>query len=69
MYPQSQNHTALIVRRADGNRKIMIDATLEGMGKCAGNLNTELLIDYLNRMENGDYDTITPFFYNPKTFP
>ncbi len=46
-----------IVRRADGNRKIMIDATLEGMGKCAGNLNTELLIDYLNRMENGDYDT------------
>lgn len=46
-----------IIRLADGKRKIILDATLNGMGKCAGNLNTELIVDYLVRKKNYDYDT------------
>lgn len=38
------------------NRLLIIDATLNGMGKCAGNLNTELIVDYLNRKCGCDYD-------------
>lgn len=45
-----------IVRLAEGRRKVILDATLNGMGKCAGNLNTELIADYLNRKKNHDYD-------------
>lgn len=45
-----------IIRLSRGNRKIIIDATLNGMGKCAGNLNTELIIDYLVRKLNYNYD-------------
>lgn len=37
-------------------RTIIIDATLSGMGKVAGNLNTELLVDYLVRKLNYDYE-------------
>ncbi len=44
-----------IVSMAD-NRNIILDATLNGMGKCAGNLNTELIADYLTRKKNHDYD-------------
>lgn len=49
-----------IIRLSRGNRKIIIDATLNGMGKCAGNLNTELIVDYMNRKLgcNYDYDMI-----------
>lgn len=45
-----------IIRLADGKRNIILDATLNGVGKCAGNLNTELIADYLNRKKSGDYD-------------
>lgn len=45
-----------IVRLADGKRNIILDATLNGMGKCAGNLNTELIADYLSRKKDCDYD-------------
>lgn len=45
-----------IIRLADGKRKVILDATLNGMGKCAGNLNTELIADYLVRKKNRDYD-------------
>lgn len=45
-----------IVRLAEGKRQVILDATLNGMGKCAGNLNTELIIDYLNRKKNCDYN-------------
>lgn len=45
-----------IVRLADGKRNIIFDATLNGMGKCAGNLNTELIADYLSRKKDCDYD-------------
>ena len=39
-----------------GSRRLIIDATLNGMGKGAGNLNTELIVDYLVRKKNYDYD-------------
>lgn len=35
---------------------IVIDCTLFGMGKSVGNLNTELIIDYLNNKGIGKYD-------------
>lgn len=45
-----------IIKLAGGGRKIILDATLNGMGKGAGNLNTELITDYLARKKNSDYD-------------
>lgn len=45
-----------VIRLSNGKRPIIIDGTLNGMGKCAGNLNTELLVDYLVRKRNYDYD-------------
>ena len=39
-----------------GKRDIIIDSTLNGMGKVAGNLNTELLVDYLVRKCGMDYE-------------
>ena len=38
------------------NRQIIIDGTLGGMGKVAGNLNTELIVDFLVRKKNYDYE-------------
>lgn len=45
-----------IIRLSGDTRNIILDATLDGMGKCAGNLNTELIVDYLNRKKQYDYD-------------
>lgn len=45
-----------MISLAQGKRDIIIDATLNGMGKVAGNLNTELIIDYLLRKCNHDYE-------------
>lgn len=39
-----------------GIRQIIIDGTLGGMGKVAGNLNTELIVDYLVRRKYYDYE-------------
>lgn len=39
-----------------GTRKIIIDGTLGGMGKVAGNLNTELIVDFLVRKFHYDYE-------------
>ncbi len=36
-------------------RKIIIDSSVFGMGRGAGNLNTELFIEYLNELNNGEY--------------
>lgn len=38
------------------SRQIIIDGTLGGMGKVAGNLNTELIVDYLVRKKHYDYE-------------
>lgn len=46
-----------IIRLANDKRQIILDATLNGMGKCAGNLNTELIADFLARKKIYDYDT------------
>lgn len=37
-------------------RNVIIDGTLGGMGKVAGNLNTELIVDYLVRKKHYDYE-------------
>lgn len=49
-----------VIALSKGVRKVVIDATLNGMGKCAGNLNTELIVDYLvrNMGYNYDFDSI-----------
>jgi len=38
-----------VIECRKGSREIIIDATLEGVTRGAGNLNTELITDYLNR--------------------
>ncbi|TXJ16640.1 hypothetical protein EPJ64_00935 [Brachyspira aalborgi] len=38
------------------NRNIILDSSLFGMGKGVGNLNTELITDYLNKYHNYDYN-------------
>lgn len=45
-----------VLRVSSSDRIIVLDATLNGMGKCAGNLNTELIVDYLNRKKGKSYD-------------
>jgi len=38
------------------NREIIIDSSIHGMGRGAGNLTTELLADYMNKRQNKEYD-------------
>lgn len=45
-----------IIEMSRGKRKIMLDATLSGMGKGAGNLNTELIVECLNSRYGYTYD-------------
>lgn len=45
-----------LIQLARGHRNLIVDSTLLGMGKCAGNLNTELIVDYLSRKLNLDYN-------------
>lgn len=45
-----------VVESSRGVRPVIIDATLEGLGKGTGNLNTELLVDYLNRKKHYNYE-------------
>lgn len=46
-----------VIKLSHGSRSIIIDGTLGGMGKVAGNLNTELLVEYLVRKFHYDYET------------
>lgn len=46
---------ALSLTQLQTNREIIIDSTIYGMGRGAGNLNTELFIEYLNDNFNGKY--------------
>ena len=41
---------------SNGTRKVIIDGTLGGMGKVAGNLNTELIAEYLVRKHQYNYE-------------
>lgn len=45
-----------VIALSKGSRNVVIDATLDGMGKCAGNLNTELIVDYMVRKLKYNYD-------------
>ncbi len=45
-----------VIRLSNGKREILIDGTLNGMGKVAGNLCIELIVDYLVRKCNYDYN-------------
>lgn len=45
-----------MIKLCKGRRELLIDATLDGMGKCAGNLNTELIAHYLNQKQMKNYD-------------
>ena len=38
------------------NREIIVDASVYGIGRCAGNLNTEVIAQYMNEMLEKDYD-------------
>ena len=40
------------------NRDIIIDSSIYGVGRGAGNLNTELITDYLNNTFNKNYETL-----------
>jgi 3-deoxy-D-manno-octulosonate cytidylyltransferase len=39
------------------DREIIIDSSIFGMGRGAGNLNTEIIMDYLNKYYDKEYDT------------
>jgi len=47
------------VREIGSSRDIIIDSSLLGMGRAPGNLPTELIISFLNRELNKDYDSAT----------
>ena len=62
----------LSLTQVQSNRSIIIDASIYGMGRGAGNLNTELFTEYLNENQNANYnlkpllsivDTILDNFY------
>ncbi len=45
-----------VIKLSNGVRNIIIDSTLRGMGKGAGNTNTELVVDFLARKKGYPYD-------------
>lgn len=47
---------AQIVAQLQTNRKIIVDSSIFGMGRGAGNLNTELFVEYLNDCFCGNYN-------------
>ena len=46
----------LSLTQVQSNRSIIIDASIYGMGRGAGNLNTELFTEYLNETHNANYN-------------
>ncbi|MCH5252489.1 MAG: aldolase catalytic domain-containing protein [Lachnospiraceae bacterium] len=44
------------VEMTQGLRRIVIDTAMAGMGRGAGNTNTELVMQYMNRKHNSGYD-------------
>ncbi len=41
---------------SQGLRDVVVDSSMAGMGRGAGNTNTELMMQYMNRMYNSGYD-------------
>ena len=58
-YQLSFSFAQEVIKLSGGVRKLIIDSTLSGMGKVAGNLCTELIADYLIRKLHYDYDLDT----------
>ena len=55
-----QMSLALSIKFANAcNRDIIIDSTLSGIGRGAGNTKTELLLEYLNKYKNAEYNVDT----------
>lgn len=50
--------SSLAVLEIETDREFIIDASLFGMGKGVGNLNTELITDYLNKNYDKNYDVL-----------
>lgn len=44
------------VEMSQGLRDVVVDSTMAGMGRGAGNTNTELVMQYMNRKYNSGYD-------------
>ena len=44
------------ITKMKDKRNIIVDTTLSGMGRGAGNATTELVANYLNRYQHGNYD-------------
>lgn len=55
-YQLSFSFAQEVVRLAEGKRNVVIDGTLEGVGKGIGNLNLELIMDYMNCKKGAHYD-------------
>lgn len=55
-YQLSFSFAQEIIALSNGVRNVIIDVTLRGMGKGAGNANTELVVDYLARIKGYPYD-------------
>ena len=45
-----------VIKLSNGTRQVIIDGTLNGVGKVAGNLNLELIVDFLVRKMHYDYE-------------
>lgn len=48
----------LFINNVSSDRNIIIDSSIYGMGRGAGNLPTELILDYLNKSYNGNYNLL-----------
>ncbi|MBI9008557.1 MAG: aldolase catalytic domain-containing protein [Tenericutes bacterium] len=47
---------AIALLKVNTQRELIIDSSIHGMGRGAGNLNTELFVEYLNDLHNRDYN-------------
>jgi 4-hydroxy 2-oxovalerate aldolase len=55
-YQLSFSFAQQFIKLAEGKRNIVIDGTMEGVSKGIGNLNTELIMDYMNMKRGSAFD-------------